>query len=69
MSFCSNCGNELKEKDKFCSSCGKKKIENVETVDPDESKPVLKCFTVFGNVGYGLGIATMILAFVPFFSF
>ena len=69
MSFCSNCGNELKENDQFCSNCGKKKGETVETVTPNEAKPVLKCFTIFGNVGHALGIVTFISAFIPIFGF
>lgn len=69
MSFCSNCGNELKENDQFCSNCGKKKGETVETVTPNEAKPVLKCFTIFGNVGYVLGIVTIISAFIPILGF
>ena len=64
--YCSNCGNELKEKDVFCSNCGKKKIDNVETVTPNEAKPVLKCFTIFGKIGPIIGLVTFILAFVPF---
>lgn len=65
MSYCSNCGNELNEKDIFCSNCGNKINDNVETVIPNESKPVLRCFTIFGNVGYILGIITIILSFIP----
>ena len=65
MSYCSNCGNELNEKDIFCSNCGNKINDNVETVTPNEAKPVLRCFTIFGNVGYILGIITIILSFIP----
>lgn len=38
MNYCTDCGKELKKKDKFCSNCGKKvenKTDNIEIVNKD----------------------------------
>ena len=64
MSFCINCGKELKENQNYCSNCGTK--VNKPSEQPNK---VMKCFTVFGNVGYTLGIVTLIIGFIPFASF
>lgn len=69
MSFCVNCGKELREEEKYCSNCGTKKNDTIETVEAASPKPVMKCFTVFGNVGYALGLVTFIMGFIPFVSF
>lgn len=63
MPYCVNCGNEVKENDRFCSSCGFK-----VNGEKEEPKKVMKCFTVFGNVGHALGIVTLVLAFIPFIN-
>ena len=64
MAYCVNCGKELKETDNFCSSCGIQK-----NTAKEDSKKVMKCFMVFGNVGYALSIVTMVLAFIPIWNF
>ena len=69
MAFCIKCGKELREDEKFCSNCGTKKIDSSEAVEATPEKPVMKCFTVFGNVGYALGLVTFIMGFIPFVSF
>ena len=69
MAFCGNCGKELNEGQKFCPECGKEVgVESiVETVEVDQ-KPVPKVFTIFGKIGFGLGIATIAMCLLPIFS-
>lgn len=67
MPYCINCGSEVKVDSKFCSSCGAKVFQPNEAVNEQKPK-VMRCFTVFGNVGYVLGIVTLVMSFIPFFS-
>ena len=70
MSFCVNCGKELKEEEKFCPDCGTENgtEEAKETIitNPAPTYKVAKCFTVFGKIGPILGLISFIIAFIPF---
>ena len=70
MSFCVNCGKELKEEEKFCPDCGTENgtEEAKETIIPNPAPTykVAKCFTVFGKIGPIFGLISFIIAFIPF---
>ena len=69
MAYCINCGKELKSTDNYCSSCGKKIIDESRVEEISKEPKVMRCFTVFGNVGNVLGIVTLIVAFIPIWNF
>ena len=70
MSFCVNCGKELKEQEKFCPECGAEngteKFEETIVSNPVPRYKVAKCFTVFGKIGPIFGLISFIIAFIPF---
>ena len=70
MSFCVNCGKELKEQEKFCPECGAEngteKFEKTIVSNPVPTYKVAKCFTVFGKIGPIFGLISFIIAFIPF---
>ena len=68
MSYCIKCGKELREDEKFCSNCGRKRIDETVVNETNSPQPVMKCFTVFGNVGHALGIVTLVMGFIPIMS-
>lgn len=61
MGYCSKCGNEYNEGQNFCTVCGNRLDE--EVFEPDKKLPL--CYKIFGYVGFGLGIFTFIMAFIP----
>lgn len=70
MSFCTNCGKELKGQEKFCTECGTE-VQTEEAVDAvfsesNTPKKVARCFSVFGKIGPILGLVSFIIAFIPF---
>ena len=80
--YCKNCGKELIENASFCPECGTpvssvhesefKKAEdpfNIGGQTYDQKPRVPKCFTVFGNVGFGLSLAGFICGFIPFICY
>lgn len=73
MIYCFNCGKELEDDVKVCPVCGAKiaeeaKAEVVEVVEAEQKPHVKKCFTVFGKIGYILGIVSMCIWWIPFFG-
>ena len=62
--YCRYCGAEVNEEKGYCSSCGarlKEEAETVATVTGETSeKKQLKCWHVFANVGFGLGLGSLI---------
>ena len=77
--FCKKCGVELQEGVKFCPECGEPVVveqelvvesENLSFESIEQHKPhVPKCFTIFGNVGYGLSLAGFICGLIPFICY
>jgi len=78
MAFCANCGKELSADEKFCSNCGAEVAnktlteEVIEEFKYEEQQTqeaqinlVPKCFTIFGKVGYIVGLVSFIVSFVP----
>lgn len=70
MNFCPKCGNEINEDEKFCPSCGAKIDEEndgllVEEVVENTEKSVPKCFTIFGKIGFILGIVSVAICLIP----
>lgn len=82
MAFCSNCGNELKEKVKFCSNCGtevgkapkvnKKEIKIDETIskvlDTEDTTSKFTKKDASENVGLALLSYLGLLALIPYFT-
>lgn len=73
MLVCKKCGKVNPDETKFCGGCGtplEKQIQEVEVnpeaVEVEEIKPEVKleanCWRVFGRVGFGLGLASLICA-------
>lgn len=71
MLICKNCGKVNPDETNFCGGCGaslEKQIQEVkpEAVEVEEIKPEVKleanCWRVFGRVGFGLGLASLICA-------
>lgn len=80
--YCKNCGKELLEGTRFCSACGEPVMVEADLVNEepiidvvfDEQpevpvKHVPRCFTIFGKIGYGLGLAGFICGFIPFICY
>lgn len=65
MAYCSKCGKELEEGQKFCSGCG----ENLTNQEEASVEHIPLCYKIFGNVGFGLGILTFVLGFIPFANY
>lgn len=56
MPYCYSCGKEVTKEQNYCSSCGYK------------FNHIPKCFEIFGYVGFGLGIGSFIMAFIPLYG-
>lgn len=72
MAYCPKCGNEVKEDEKFCSICGEKLKEEINDVEvnylqntEEINTTVPKCFTIFGKIGFILGIVTIAICLIP----
>lgn len=65
MAYCSKCGKELEEGQKFCSGCG----ENLTNQEEASVEHIPLCYKIFGYVGFGLGILTFVLGFIPFANY
>lgn len=65
MAYCSKCGSVLEEGQKFCSCCG----ENLCKEETSSLKQIPLCYKIFGYVGFGLGILTFVLSFIPFANY
>lgn len=65
MAYCSKCGSELEEGQKFCSSCG----ENLCKEETSSHQQIPLCYKIFGYVGFGVGILTFVLSFIPFVNY
>lgn len=73
--YCKNCGKELMDGIKFCPECGEAIVEEkefsefepeVEIINEETPKVhVPRCFTIFGKIGFGLGLAGFICSFIP----
>lgn len=65
MAYCQNCGNEVREDEKFCPACGASLNENEANIEIQNENSVPKCFTIFGKIGYILGIVTIAICLIP----
>lgn len=75
MSYCSNCGNQLAENDRFCNVCGAKVPETTPEVNASAQEPVQPCYAAakpaevvvsakdkaLGFVGMGLAIGGLFM--------
>ena len=82
MAFCSNCGNELKEKVKFCPNCGvevgkvvkesKKEVKIDETIskvlDTEDTTSKFTKKDTSENMGLAIFSYVGLLALVPYFT-
>ena len=64
--FCQHCGAEATEGQVFCASCGARLDEEVvvTTATANHVPTQSKCWTVFANIGFGLGLGSLILFWV-----
>lgn len=69
--FCTNCGKENKEKDKFCAQCGGSLVVKNVMVPPTQQNSISE-YTKIGGwlyvVGFGLFITPFLLAYGVFDS-
>lgn len=65
MAYCQNCGNEVRDDEKFCPACGASLNENETNIEIQNENSVPKCFTIFGKIGYILGIITISICLIP----
>lgn len=65
MAYCCKCGKELEEGQKFCSGCG----ENLTNQKESSAEHIPLCYKIFGYVGFGLGILTFVMGFIPFANY
>lgn len=68
MAYCQNCGNEVREDEKFCPACGASLNENEVNIEIQNENSVPKCFTIFGKIGYILGIVTIAICLIPWLN-
>lgn len=65
MAYCSKCGKEVEDGQNFCSGCG----ENLNKQEDTSIDKVPLCYKIFGLVGFGVGILTFVLSFIPFMNY
>lgn len=71
MLYCKNCGKVNLDDAKFCAECGCSLLENNEHNYHVENKVVyseLKCWSVFANVGFIVGLVSFIVSFFGIFG-
>ena len=69
MKYCSNCGNQITEKDKFCSECGfavnnQNNTEIEKQMMLDDKAQITQNKNLAGNTIKGIGIALVIIGLI-----
>lgn len=65
MLYCQQCGSKLTENEKYCFVCGALLNENEANTEIQNDNSVPKCFTIFGKIGFILGIITIAICLIP----
>lgn len=65
MLYCQQCGSKLTENEKYCFACGALLNENEANTEIQNDNHIPKCFTIFGKIGFILGIVTIAVCLIP----
>ena len=63
MKYCSNCGNKLNSKDKFCASCGK------ENIKEDNKNGINISITTSRAINIGVKIVSLLNSLIQLDNF
>ena len=67
MKVCKYCGQTMDEGDAFCANCGARVNDKEPATAPAENAIVEpKSIQIFAFIGMGLGIFSLVTAFIPF---
>lgn len=65
MLYCKQWGSKLTENEKYCFACGALLNENEANTEIQNDNHIPKCFTIFGKIGFILGIVTIAVCLIP----